>query len=94
MVTFPIFESTRSFKGSVSSISRDRMSILAVADKCIKAHRDTLGALCSMKLRLTANTDKINMDRNFIVSKGARGGMQKFYYRRWTLYCQANFEIV
>lgn len=70
------------------------MSILAVADRCIKAHRDTLGALFSMKLRLTANTDKINMDRNFIVSKSSLGGMQKFYNRRLALFCRASFEIV
>ena len=87
MVTFPILESTRSFKGSVSSISRDRMSILAVADRCTKAHRDTLGALFSMKLRLTTSTDKKNMNRNFIVSKSFLGGMQKFYNRRLTLFC-------
>ena len=67
MITFPTFESTRNFKVSVSSISLARMSILAVADNCIEAHRDTLGALLSMKLRLTANTDNRMMDKSFIV---------------------------
>lgn len=67
MITFPTFESTRNFKVSVSSISLARMSILAVADICIEAHRDTLGALLSMKLRLTANADKKMMDKSFIV---------------------------
>lgn len=67
MITFPTFESTRNFNVSVSSISLARMSILAIADMCIEAHRDTLGALLSMKLRLTANTDNKMMDKSFIV---------------------------
>ena len=67
MITFPTFESTRNFNVSVSSISLARMSILAIADMCIEPHRDTLGALLSMKLRLTANTDNKMMDKSFIV---------------------------
>ena len=82
----------RNFKGSVSSNSRARMSILAVADMCVEAHLDTLRALLSMKLLLTASTDKKITDNSFIVSKIFFDGLQNLrgevgMRKLWTLRC-------
>ena len=50
---------------------------------CIEAHRDTLRALLSMKLWLTASADKKMMARNLIVEEWFLDGLQKSTARCW-----------